>query len=262
MTLTWLVLLVVALGLAWWVARRAVRYRREAERREAKVLEALFAARQTAGGGGIDVERILGTAPPAAPASADAVLRSVGMQAEVVDLVTQPLAERPAGRGSATQVANPQTDRPAASPDVVDPADTAEDPPCPPTPVRDLVQVFYEARGFLPAPADPSARPVEEVLTHKSDARRGYAFTPLTHPPSGAMLQSIIERAHGIGQKRVLIAVEGGASPGMEAELPAHGVRVIDRATIETQLERLDAVVAERIRTTAWRRAGRRLKDA
>jgi len=267
MTLTWLVLLVVALGLAWWVARRAVRFRREAERREAKVLEALFAARQTAGGGAIDVEQILGAAPPAAPpASADAVLRAVGMQAEVVDLVTQPLAERPADRGPAVATesppANRQADRQAASPLVADPADTAEEPPCPPTPVRDLVQVFYEARGFLPAPADPSARPVEEVLTHKSDARRGYAFTPLTHPPSGAMLQSIIERAHGIGQKRVLIAVEGRASPGLEAELPAHGVRVIDRATIETQLERLDAAVAERIRTTAWRRAGRRLKDA
>ena len=53
MTLTLLAVLAAALALAWWVAWRAIRFRREAEIREARVLEALFVARHTADGGAL-----------------------------------------------------------------------------------------------------------------------------------------------------------------------------------------------------------------
>jgi hypothetical protein len=270
MTLLLLVLLAGALGLAWWLVRRAIRFRREAESREARALEALFVSRRTAdGGASIDVDRIFGVAPvPDAPTSADAVLRAAGLQADIVALLHKAPAGLPAGEATTAAVpalpASGPADRaaaPPASPAAGEPADADEVTLVPPVPVRDLVQVFYEARGFRPTPADPSARPIDTVLAHKSDAQRAYAFVPLQRPPSAAALQSIIERARGIGRKRVLIAVEDGTASGPEVELPAHGVRVLDRAAIEAQLARLDAGVADRIRDMAWRRAGRRLKD-
>ena len=231
-------LLAAALALAGWLVRRAIRFRREAESREARVLEALFISRHADdGGASIDVDRIFGGAPrPAAPTSADEVLRAVGLQAEIVDLLRKSPAALPAGEAATT------------------------DAPAPPAPVRDLVQVFYEARGFRAAPADPSALPIESVLAHKSDGRRAYAFVPLQQPPSASALQSIIERARGIGQERVLIAVEGDPASSAEVDVPAHGVRVLDRAAIEAQLARLEADIADRIRASAWRRASRRLR--
>jgi hypothetical protein len=262
-----LALLAAALGLAWWVVRRASRYRREAQDREARALEALFLSRHTAdGGASIDVDRIFGdTPPPAAPAGDDAVLRAVGLHADVAALLRQASSE--AQDGGVTSVAAPAGEadkRPAATPAASAagaPADADDEALAPPAPVRDLVQVFYEARGFRAAPADPSAQPIEAVLTHKSDGQRAYAFAPLGQPPSQAELQSLIERTRGIGQKRLLLAVEDAATPGAEVELPAHGVRMLDRVAIEAQLARLDAAVADRIRAAAWRRAGRRLHD-
>lgn len=263
MTLTLLAVLAAALALAWWVAWRAIRFRREAEIREARVLEALFVARHAAdGGASIDVDRIFGTAPaPAAPSGADAVLRAMGLRDDVVALLKSPPGGQPAVAGPMTgQVPAAQADR-SASPAGEEPADAAVAPVAT-VPVRDLVQTFYEARGFRAAPAGPSARPVEAVLAHKADAQRAYAFAPLAQPPSQGTLQSIIERARGLGQKRVLIAVEDGVFPDSGVELPAHGVRLLDRAAMEAQLARLDADVADRLRAAAWRRAGRRLRGS
>ena len=263
-------LVAVALALTWWLVRRAIRFRREAQSREARVLEALFISRHAAdGGASIDVNRIFGGTPqPAVPTSADEVLRAVDLHADIVVRLQEPAVALPAG-GLATPAApKPSAGGPAhraavlsASPAACEPAEDDQAALVPPAPVRDLVQVFYEARGFRAAPADPPALPIESVLAHKSDGRRAYAFVPLQQPPSPSALQSIIKRARGIGQARVLIAVEGDLAPGAELEVPAHGVRVLDRAAIEAQLARLEADVADRIRGSAWRRAGRRLRE-
>jgi hypothetical protein len=261
-TPTVLALLVVALGLTWWVVRRAAELRREAELREVRALEQLFAARKSADGvAGIDVESIFGTAPVAdAAAGSDAAL-----QAEVAAMLEISVAERPAAAAAAETLPQRLPSRPADSaasaanaPAATAPVDVAESPPAL-SPVRDLVQVFYEARGFLSEPADPSARPVEAVLVHRSDSQRAYAFAPLAEAPTEAALRSILERARGIGHKRLLIAVEGALTAGPDAETPAHGVRVLDRNAIESQLARLDAATAERIRARARQRAGQRL---
>lgn len=266
MTLAFVTLVAVAIGLACWVLWRAARLRREAESREARVLEALFVSRQTADGGAtIDVDKLFGVAP--APTSADAVLRAVGVQAELIGLLNKPLSERPVAETSSAQAPIQRqglpVDRPAAVSTAAAAAaatkNAADIPPEAPVPVRDLVQVFYEARGFRPASADASAQPIELVLAHKADPQRAYAFAPLAEAPSAVLLQTIIDRARRIGRKRVLIAVEGATTPDLDQELPAHHLRVFDRAAIDAQLSRLDAAIADRIRAAARRRAGQRL---
>jgi hypothetical protein len=259
MTLATLLLLILAVGLAWWVVRRTVAYRREAASREARVLEALFAARHAGdGGASIDVDRIFGGASaPAVPAGPNEVL-----QAELAGLLNKPPAERAAAATAASPVAGGPAFEPvdaASSAPAAAPSDAVDVRPEPAAPVRDLVQVFFEARGFRPAPLGPTARPIEAVLSHGSDEQRAYAFVPLAQPPSEKEIRSLVECARGLGRKRVLIAVEGPLSPDTGGELPAHGVRILDRAAIETQLARLDAAVADRIRTRARQLAGQRL---
>lgn len=260
-----LTLLAVALGLGWWVARRATALRREAELREVRALEALVAARQAAGGGAnIDVAGIFGATPAAGAAVAD----DMALPAEVAAMLGAASAQRasvhattPAPEWRSNRAdAGPATSPVAAAPD--DSADAAAGSPESPAAVRDLVQALYEARGFRAEPADPSARPVETVLLHGSDPGRAYAFAPLAEPPAEAALRSILDRARGIGQKRLLIPVEHPLRPGVDTELPAHGVRVLDRAAIETQLARLDAATAEKVRAKACERACRRLTSA
>ncbi len=259
MTLATLLLLILAVGLAWWVVRRTVAYRREAASREARVLEALFAARHAGdGGASIDVDRIFGGASaPAVPAGPNEVL-----QAELAGLLNKPPAERAAAATAASPVAGRPAFEPvdaALSAPAAAPGDAVDVRPESPAPVRDLVQVFFEARGFRPAPLGPTARPIEAVLSHGSDEQRAYAFVPLAQPPSEKEIRSLVECARGLGRKRVLIAVEGPLSPDTGGELPAHGVRILDRAAIETQLARLDAAVADRIRARARQLAGQRL---
>lgn len=246
MTSAVFVLLAVAgVGLAWWVLRRAARIRREAEDREARALEALFLARHAAdGGAGIDVERIFAGAPvpPPAPTDADALLRVAGVPPELIELMRKSPTDRAAGG-------------PATGPVPIE-RQKADFTPRAPLPVRELVRVFYEARGFRAAPAAASARPVELVLAHKSDPRRAYAFVPLAQAPTTAALHSIIEHARSIGCKRVLITTEDLLAPDTVDALPAHGARLLDRTAIEAQLAQLDAAVADRIRAAARRRAG------
>lgn len=268
MTLGFAFLLAVAAGLAWWVVRRAAQYRREAESRESQVLEALFAARHAAdGGANIDVDKVFGSAP-ASPPGAGGTERSASLRADVDELLKMAQVVRtPASPAAVIEVpaeavpAEAVTEAPAAAATAM-PAAAAEAAPSEEAPVRDLVQVFFEGRGFQPAPAPASARPIELVLQHRSDPLRGYAFVPLAEPPSTSALHAIGERARGLGQKRLLIAVEGALHSGEAGQLPAHGVRVLDRAAIESQLDRLDAGTAGRIRARARQLAGGRLRAA
>jgi hypothetical protein len=237
MTPTLLVLLLLALGLGLWMARWAAHHRRRVEAREARAFEALFAARNAAdGGASVDLDRIFSGVAQAAPAGAQAPPAGAGFG----DPPQRPPADRPAG------------DDRAADPDHADDAPREE-----PTPVRDLVQALYEARGFRCSPAAGSASPIEAVLTHRSDERRAYAFAPLAQPPSPAQLTSIFERGRAIGQKRLLIAVES-PGPGIDAEQPQRGVRLVSRATIEAHLARLAPETAATIRAAAARLAGQR----
>jgi hypothetical protein len=253
-------LLLVAAVVAWWVVQRAARLRRETEAREARVMDALFAARQSANGGAnIDVDQIFGAGSASAPASADAVLRSAGVEPELIAMLGNKTAA--AARQDQTMRAEPtvqpgvgRAQPPLADLDqaamVLGAAALAT--------VRDLVQVFYEARGFRPSEADAAARPIELVLTHKADANRSYAFAPVEGPPSADLVRDIAARARAIGQQRVLITSEATIEPALAELLPLPGVRVVDAASIEAQLARLDAHLAQKVRAAAARRAASR----
>jgi hypothetical protein len=214
------------------------------------VLEAIFAARGTAdGAAGVDIGRVFGAAASdPGSAAGDAVMRAAELAASV--------AAPAAPRAPTVSRAPPSDTEPEAEGIVVvvgsaahsraDPAGEA------PAPVRDLVQVFYEARGFRPTSLEASARPVELVLAHKADAQRSYAFVPMTSVPSGDDLKSIAAAARRVGQSRVLVATEASLPAG--AADPPPGVRVYDRAAIDAQLARIDAPIAARIRAAAQKR--------
>lgn len=269
MTLGVIGLLIIAAALAWLVVRRAMRFRREAESREARALEAMLAARQ-GGGANIDIDMIFDGPPArAAPTSADAVLQAAGLRPEVIALLGKPAGGRAAAEPAMSESRVRAQSAPVAhtSPSPVEaqqrsiPATSDADGSAAQVPVRDLVQVFYEARGFSAAAADPAARPIELVLTHNEDARRSYAFLPLEEPLSEAAVRSIIGRARRIDQLRVLIATEETVAPELLDALPSRGVRVFDRATIEAQLARLEAPTAEKLIARARRRTARRLQE-
>ena len=380
--MAWIVVaLIVAAALAWWVVHRSTRLRRETEAREARMLEALFAARRGGGAEAVDVEGVFGARGKAAE-PADELLREARLQAEIAAVLgaaeaaekgatadqvaaagagaravtgtgaaagasavggagSTPVPDAaaragavaavgnaaaagapaamgrvaaPAGAmagavaapsaaagarvaaaggktaaagraaaepvqacdlpgGPAQAVAAGQQSSPAAA-DGFEPGPAADAsgrqrrgiaPDGDPVrglgaevPVRDLVQVFYEARGFRAAPAVPSAQPIELVLTHKSDPRRAYAFAPIAGGLSAELVAQIVRRARATDQLRVLIAVEAPLAAEVAAALPAQGVRVFDRAAMQAQLARLDPALAETLLAAARRRAAQR----
>jgi hypothetical protein len=302
MSLLYFSLLAVVIALGWWVAHRSARLRREAESREARVLEALFAARRgNEGGAKINLDQVFGGKPAAEPHSADALLRAAGLQADLVDLLAQvtppaspappaaPAPARPAMPGQLSPPEQPaapvalETPEPAAGVGSARTASAEGDRAAAPVeagststrregrdegqgdalvPVRDLVQVFYEGRGFRARPAEPSALPIELVLAHKSDASRSYAFAPLAVVPTEAEMQAIVDGARRIGQLRVLIAVEAEGPAGLQAALSTQPVRYFDRSLIEAQLARLDSDIIAKVRAAANRRTVHRRRDA
>lgn len=267
-----LVLLVVAGGLFWWIRHRSARLRRDAEDREAQVLEALFAARRSAAGNGgetIDLDKVFGNEAPATDraSSTDAVLRAAGLGAELIALVKAPPTAAPSP-ASSSALDGPAMPEPATPPTTAaaDDLDTVPQTPArsaststeATVQVRDLVQVFYEARGYRPVPAGRVARPIELVLRHKSDPLRSYAFAPLAEPVTEPVARAMLERARRIDQSRVLIAAENGVAPELMNSLLTQGVRVLDGAAIEAQLARLDLPTAAKVRAVARQRASRR----
>jgi hypothetical protein len=273
MLMTVAVLLAVAAALVWWVRDRAARLRHEAESREAQMLDALFAARRsTAGNGGetIDLDKVFGgeAASSGQATSTDAVLRAAGLEADVIALVKSP---PPAARAADASVAavpatttrpGPPSSAPGGDVDTVPRQRTRsrQRPVDAPAQVRDLVQVFYEARGYRPVPAGRAALPIELVLRHKSDPLRSYAFAPLTETVTEPVARAMLERARRIDQSRVLIATEGRVAPELVSALSTQGVRVLDGPAIEAQLARLDLPTAAKVRAVARQRASRRVQ--
>jgi len=242
-----------------WIRRRSAGLRAEAEQREAQMLDALFAARRAGAGNGgetIDVDRIFGREASApSPTSADDVLRAAGVHPELIALVKSPPAQR---ADAAVASAGDDGVGPPTSPAA------QRRPPAPlaggevSIPLRDLVQVFYEARGYRAVPAGQSARPIDTVLRHKTDPLRSYALVALAEPVSEATARAMLERARRIDQPRLLIAAEGGTAAELPADLLAQGVRVLDAAAIEAQFAQMEFATVAKIRAVARQRAARR----
>jgi len=250
MTIVLLLLALVAVVLAWWLYHRSVRWRRETEEREAQVLEAIFAARAAESAAKVDLDRVLGARQrQQEPARDDAVLRAAQLAAAITTTAAAP-PTNPAVAGTHID-SRSVADGVVAVVGSMAPSEIAE-PAAAPAKVRDLVRVFYEARGFRGTSAEMSARPVELVLAHKSDAKRAYAFATLRDAPSAAELAAIAEAAQRIGQSRVLVTTESDLPADSAA--PA-GVKVYDRAAIGAQLAQIDPAIAARILAAAQRRS-------
>jgi hypothetical protein len=277
-----ILLLLLAVSVGIWVMRRSQRIRAEAADREARLLQELFVARDGGdehGGQNIDVEKVFGPEEGAAarPVSTEEVLRAAGVDAELIALVksapTRAATEGGAaktGAGEVREAAAPARVEPPPAGQARRPSDNGPDTiiPAPSESdvarankggsLRDLLQIFYEARGYHPVPAGQAARPIEMVLRHKSDPLRSYAFIAVREPVTAVTVHKMLERAKRIDQTRLIIAAEGGMAPDLVPSRLDHGVRVVDAAAMEAQLARLDFATTAKIRAIALKRSARR----
>ena len=119
-------------------------------------------------------------------------------------------------------------------------------------PLPDLVLAWCEARGYRVSEASRDVHPVRAVLRHKKDPSHAYAFVVEDAYVDRARLAELRRRAEGIGLMRLMVV----ALDGHQLSL-AQGkeVRLIDRATMEHQLHRLDLPIAAKIVSVARSRA-------
>ncbi len=255
--------LFVALGVMLLWARQKLRARREAEaERQAAVLAAVQAAGAVApnvegetnvdaglstnlrGQRGIevaeesiDVEALLSSVPAGAAARARAQLdeptnivpmstgwASTGLQ---TGPTTGPLVSTSANASS------PAAPKPPAGLEME-------------VPLRNLVLAWFEARGYRPAPAVPSLRPIDVVLRHRNDPARSYAFMYDPGRATGPRASSLLDLARSAGLSKLAIAAEHGGDSALRANR-VKGVRMIDWPTIEADLKKLDREIAGRI---------------
>jgi hypothetical protein len=149
--------------------------------------------------------------------------------------------------------------RPAAPPAPPPPAAQAPAPTAPPghdVPLRELVLAWFEARGYRSSPASPVVRPIELVLRHRDDPARAYAFVVGTQRVTVERVQQLAQQARSIGLIRVLVVADAGLAP--EAANAKRGVRVLDRAALKAELDKLDLSVAAKIIAVARKRAAAR----
>lgn len=120
-------------------------------------------------------------------------------------------------------------------------------------PLRELALAWFEARGYRGAPASPAVRPIELVLRHREDPGRAYALVVEPSRVTGDRVVSLAAQARAIGLVRLLVVAETGAEPG--ASTRKKGVRLMDRATMNAELKKLDLSIAAKIIAVARKRA-------
>lgn len=113
--------------------------------------------------------------------------------------------------------------------------------------VRDLVLTWFEARGYRATPLPEEFRPLELKLHHRSEPGRHYAFAVEPERATALRALALLKLARAAGQDRLLIAAEGGCDPGVARELRQAGIRVFDKDSIRTELEKIDLKVAAKI---------------
>jgi hypothetical protein len=121
-------------------------------------------------------------------------------------------------------------------------------------PLRELALAWFEARGYRSAPASSAVRPIEQVLRHRHDPARAYAFVMESQRVTAERVQQLRTQARSIGLLRVLIVANAGADDG--AATKSKGVRLMDRASLAAEFDQLDFSVAAKIIAVARKRAG------
>lgn len=119
-------------------------------------------------------------------------------------------------------------------------------------PLPDLVLAWCEARGYRVFEASRSVHPVRAVLRHKKDPSHAYAFVIEDVYVDRERLAELRAHAEAIGLPRMMIVTLDGHQLSL-----AHGkdIRLVDRATMEHQLHRVDLPIAAKIVWTARQRA-------
>lgn len=120
-------------------------------------------------------------------------------------------------------------------------------------PLRELALAWFEARGYRSAPASAAVRPIEQVLRHRHDPARAYAFVVERGRVNADRVQQLRTQARSIGLLRVLIVAEGGADDGAASK--SKGVRLMDRASLASEFDQLDFSVAAKIIAVARKRS-------
>jgi hypothetical protein len=114
-------------------------------------------------------------------------------------------------------------------------------------PIRDLVLVWFEARGYQASVASRAVLPIEYVLRHRGDPARAYAFVALSERLTAELGAGLIERAHGLGLERLLVTSEDGAERTVRRALRRQGLRLMDRGAIDDALAKMEFRVAAKI---------------
>jgi hypothetical protein len=120
-------------------------------------------------------------------------------------------------------------------------------------PLRELALAWFEARGYRSAPASAAVRPIEQVLRHRHDPARAYAFVVESGRVTAERVQQLRTQARSIGLLRVLIVANDGADDG--AALKSKGVRLMDRTSLAAEFDQLDFSVAAKIIAVARKRS-------
>lgn len=205
------------------------------------------------GRGGIEVAEVLDIDELLRDESAAVAERARAQLEEPTNIHSgDTLPPRPAAGASAQRPATPI----APPPPQAVPARTA--PPGQDVPLRELVLAWFEARGYRGSPASPVVRPIELVLRHKDDPARAYAFVVGTQRVTAERVNQLAQQARSIGLIRVLVVADAGLAP--EATNAKRGVRVLDRAALNAELDKLDLSVAAKIIAVARKRAGARVE--
>jgi hypothetical protein len=282
------ILLLIALTVIW-ARQRTRRIRAEAEERERRALEAVrgggdpLAAVDAKGAGkasepagdtifepnvptgvmpgrgGIEVAEVLDIEELLRDESAAVAQRARAQLEEPTNIHSgDTLPPRPASAaapsaGTARASAAPPA---PARPIPNTPADAPVVAPGHDVPLRELVLAWFEARGYRSSPASPVVRPIELVLRHKDDPARAYAFVVGTQRVTAERVQQLAQQARSIGLIRVLVVADAGLAP--EAVSAKRGVRVLDRAALKAELDKLDLSVAAKIIAVARKRAAAR----
>lgn len=120
-------------------------------------------------------------------------------------------------------------------------------------PLRELTLAWFEARGYRSSPASAAVRPIEQVLRHRHDPARAYAFVVENARVSADRVQQLRTQARSIGLLRVLIVANDGADEG--AATKSKGVRLMDRNSLAAEFDQLDFSVAAKIIAVARKRS-------
>jgi hypothetical protein len=125
-------------------------------------------------------------------------------------------------------------------------------------PVRELVQAWFEARGYRPAALPPDNHPIELLLRHGKTPERAYAFVVAVEPLNAQRVSSLFTLARASGFHRLLIASEAPLEPGLMEKIRRQGLRLFDESTIRAELGKIDISVAAKIIAVARGRAATR----